>query len=61
MTFTEMKMCVKTLKTYDGHKSDHTQSQLRCSLYISLGYFDGQGNPKSRRMRKLAGQITKTK
>ena len=55
MSFAEIKQCLRVLRQ-GSRPPTFTESQLRNALYITLGYFDGQGNPKSRRMKHLSGQ-----
>lgn len=41
------------------YKLRQGESQLQRAIGVYLGYFDENGNPKSRRMRYQSGQIPK--
>jgi len=58
MTITEKKYLLREMRPFVRYKPTFGESKLIDALYVALGYFDIQGNPKSRRMRRLAGETS---
>ncbi len=52
----DTKYCLRVLREHSFMPTNR-ESKLINALYVALGYFDSDGNPKSRRMKSCAGQL----
>ncbi len=58
MTIDDKKHILHELQRFGPIKAPtFVESKLINALWVAVGKFDRHGNPKARRLRKLAGQI----